>query len=161
MASPDTPPRPALKVWMLDVVKKLGNNSTTFVELYSIISTFKQKLAQRKDDQFYGYLTKVKLQHLLSHDADRAEADLTAFLNTESYIEKWFDFSEDNWLFSLQPLSLNHGKLSFSDTERIINKLNLIQKVSMANKWSDSRNRCSVELIRSELLITFNFEQSC
>ncbi|GAA6093749.1 uncharacterized protein LOC113746684 [Tachysurus ichikawai] len=125
-------------------------------------------------------------------------------------------------------LSLNHGKLSFSDTERIINKLNLIQKVSMdelydecttansilkglrdsaedewkskdvaarwvalfqvanmlsiishilsipaytgyverifsrmANKWSDSRNRCSVELIRSELLITFSFEQSC
>lgn len=31
----------------------------------------------------------------------------------------------------------------------------------MTNQWSDSRNRCSVELIRSELLITLNFEQSC
>ncbi|CAL8282878.1 unnamed protein product [Gadus morhua 'NCC'] len=31
----------------------------------------------------------------------------------------------------------------------------------MANKWSDCRNRCSTELMRSELLITLNFEQSC
>eukprot|EP00064_Thunnus_orientalis_P005092 superscaffoldBa00000486_g5105 len=30
----------------------------------------------------------------------------------------------------------------------------------MANKWRDKRNRCSVELMRSELLITLNFEQS-
>ena len=31
----------------------------------------------------------------------------------------------------------------------------------MAYKWSDSRNRCSVELMKSELLISLNFEQSC
>ncbi|CAL8370051.1 unnamed protein product [Gadus morhua 'NCC'] len=31
----------------------------------------------------------------------------------------------------------------------------------MANKWSDCRNRCSTELMRSEFLITLNFEQSC
>ena len=31
----------------------------------------------------------------------------------------------------------------------------------MANKWSDCRNRCSTELMRSELLITLNFKQSC
>ncbi|CAL8235477.1 unnamed protein product [Boreogadus saida] len=30
-----------------------------------------------------------------------------------------------------------------------------------ANKWSDCRNRGSTELMRSELLITLNFEQSC
>lgn len=29
----------------------------------------------------------------------------------------------------------------------------------MASKWSDCRNRCSVELMRSELLVTLNFEQ--
>ncbi|GAA6095138.1 uncharacterized protein LOC113746684 [Tachysurus ichikawai] len=109
------------------------------------MSTFKQKLAQRRDDQFYGYLTKVKLQHLLPHYADRARADFTAFLNTAiSYIEKWFDFSEDNWLFSRQPLSLNHGKLSFSDTERIINKLNLIQKVSMDELYDECTTANSI-----------------
>lgn len=68
-----------------DVVKKLESDSTTCVELYSTVSTFKQKLTQRRDDQFYGYLTKVKLQHLLPHDADRARADFTAFLNTASH----------------------------------------------------------------------------
>ncbi|KAF0039031.1 hypothetical protein F2P81_009515 [Scophthalmus maximus] len=135
------------------------------------------------------------------------------------------------WLFSMQPLSMHHGMLSFSHTERVANKLNLIQKVNMDelydecttantilkglrggtedewkskdvaarwvalfkvadlpnilsiishilnipastgyverifsrmnNKLSDSRNRCPVELMRSELLITLNFEQSC
>ena len=89
------------------VVKKLESDATTCVELYSIMDDFKQKLTQRRDDQFYGYLTKVKLQHLLPQDANIARTDFTAFLNTAiSYVEKWFNFSEDNWLFSLQPLSL-------------------------------------------------------
>ena len=29
------------------------------------------------------------------------------------------------------------------------------------NKWSDTRNRCSVELIKCELIVALNFEQSC
>jgi len=128
-----------------DVVKKLENDSTTCVELYSIMSTFKQKLTQRRDDQFYGYLPKVKLQHLLPHDADRARRDFTEFLNTAiSYIEKWFDFSEDNWLFSLQPLSLHHGMLSFSDTEMITNKLNLVHKVSMDELYDECTTANSI-----------------
>lgn len=147
-----------------------------------------------------------------------------------SYVDKWFDFSENNWLFSLQPLSLQHGMVTFNNIERVIGKFNLIHKVNMelydecttantilnglkedaedqwkskdvaakwvaifqatdlpnmrsiishilsipastgcvgrifsrmASKWSDCRNRCSLELMRSELLITLNFEQSC
>lgn len=31
----------------------------------------------------------------------------------------------------------------------------------MKNKWSDVRNRCSVELIKSELIVTLNYEKSC
>ena len=31
----------------------------------------------------------------------------------------------------------------------------------MANKWSDSRNRCSTELIKNELLVTVNCDLSC
>ena len=213
-----------------EVVKKLESNATTCVELYSIMDNFKQKLTQRRDDQFYGYLTKVKLQHLPPQDVNMARTDFTAFLNTAiSYVEKWFSFSEDNWLFSLQPLSLDHGTLTFNDMEKVANKLNLIHKIQMdelydecttvntilkrlredaewktkgvaarwmsvlqgvdlpnmlsiishilsipastgyverifsrmTKKWSDSRNRCSVELMRSELRITLNFEQSC
>lgn len=31
----------------------------------------------------------------------------------------------------------------------------------MQNKWSETRNRCSVELIKSELMVTLNFEERC
>lgn len=212
-----------------EVVKKLESNATTCVELYSIMDNFKQKLTQRRDDQFYGYLTRVKLQHLPPQDANMARTEFTAFLNTAiSYVVKWFNFSEDNWLFSLQPLSLDHNTLTFNDLEKVVIKLNLINKINMdelydecttsnvilkksrdaewktkdvaarwmsvlqgadlpnmlviishilsipastgyverifsrmTNKWSDTRNRCSVDLMRSELLITLNFEQSC
>ncbi|KAK1891437.1 Pre-mRNA-splicing factor CLF1 [Dissostichus eleginoides] len=215
-----------------EVVKSLESNRTTCVELYSIMDEFRQKLIQRRDDQFYGYLTRQKLQRLLPHDAHMARAEFTAFLNTAiSYVEKWFDFSEENWLFSLQPLLLQHGNLTFNQIEKVATKLNLINKLKMnelydecttantilrrlreeysdawkskgvaarwmavfkevdvpnmlsimrhilsipastgyverifsrmTNKWSDCRSRCSVELIRSELLITLNFEQTC
>lgn len=92
----------------------------------SYIHHFKQKLTQRRDDRFYGYLTKVKLQRLLPHDADVAKADFTAFLITEpSYVEKWFNFSEDTWLFSRQPLSPS------VILRAVTTKLNLIHKVNM------------------------------
>ncbi|KAK1874558.1 Pre-mRNA-splicing factor CLF1 [Dissostichus eleginoides] len=215
-----------------EVVKSLESNRTTCVELYSIMDEFRQKLIQRRDNLFYGYLTRQKLQRLLPHDAHMARAEFTAFLNTAiSYVEKWFDFSEENWLFSLQPLLLQHGNLTFNQIEKVATKLNLINKLKMnelydecttantilrrlreeysdawkskgvaarwmavfkevdvpnmlsimrhilsipastgyverifsrmTNKWSDCRSRCSVELIRSELLITLNFEQTC
>lgn len=121
-----------------EVVKKLESNSTTCVELYSIMDDFKQKLTQRQADQFYGYLTKLKLQCLLPHDANKARADFTAFLKTAiSYVEKWFDFSENNWLFSLQPLSLQHGMVTFNNIERVIGKLNLIHKVNMDQLYDE------------------------
>ena len=121
-----------------EVVKKLESNETTCVELYSIMDNFKQKLTQRRDDQFYGYLTKVKLQRLHPCNADMARADFTAFLHTAlSCVEKWFNFSEDNWLFSLQPLSLHHGTMTFSDIERVTTKLNLIHKVNMDELYDE------------------------
>ena len=71
-----------------EFVKKLESNATTCVELYSIMDDFKGKLAQRRDDQFYGYLTKLKLQKLLPPDVNRASTDFTAFLNTAiGYVE--------------------------------------------------------------------------
>ena len=213
-----------------EVVKKLESNETTCVELYSVMDDFKEKLTQRRDEQFYGYLTKVKLQKLLPPDANRAVTEFTAFLNTAiGYVEKWFNFSEENWLFSLQPLSLHNDKLTFTDLEKVAIKLNLVNKLNMdelydecttvnrihqrlrgedewksqgvaakwmdilkdanlpnmmsiishimsipastgyverifsrmTHKWTDTRNRCSVELMRSELLVTLNFEHSC
>ena len=41
---------------LFEEVVKLESDSANCVELYSILATFKQKLTQRRDDQFYGYL---------------------------------------------------------------------------------------------------------
>ncbi|MEQ2167431.1 hypothetical protein GOODEAATRI_004158 [Goodea atripinnis] len=103
-----------------EVVEKLESDETTCVEFYFITDNFKQKLTERQDDRFYGYLTKVKRQRLLPHEAGMAKADFTAV----SYVEKRLNFSE-------QPLSLRHGTWTFSDIERVGTKLNLIHKVSM------------------------------
>ncbi|KAJ8352127.1 hypothetical protein SKAU_G00236030 [Synaphobranchus kaupii] len=116
------------------VVKKLEASATTCVELYPIMHSFSAKLKQRRDDQFYGYLTKTKLQHLSPVDAGKAREELidTAL----RYIEKWFDFSESNWLHCLPPLSL-HDKLTFNDLGKICNKLHLMARVNMDDLYDD------------------------
>ncbi|KAL3976494.1 toll-like receptor 1 [Sarotherodon galilaeus] len=219
-----------------EVVKKLEKNVTTSVDLYSIMECFLKRLIQRRDDGFYGYLTRQKLQRLSPSDADGARQEFTAFLDTAiSYVRKWFDFSEENWLFHLQPLSLASGKISFDDMEKVIERLHLAGRLNismdelyeecvtatsllehltkehqdkekwqskgtaekwmqilqaadlpniqavvsfvlsipsstgfeerifslMNNKWTDVRNKCSTELIRSELIVSLNYDMSC
>lgn len=110
-----------------EVVKKLERNLTTAVDLYAIMESFLRGLKQRRDDEFYGYLTKRRLQRLIPSDADVARQEFKAFLNHAiDYLEKWFDYSDKNWLFNLQPLSLTSGKISFDDLEKIIEQLRLV-----------------------------------
>ncbi|KAL4008598.1 hypothetical protein ACER0C_002450 [Sarotherodon galilaeus] len=201
-----------------EVVKKLEKNVTTSVDLYSIMECFLKRLIQRRDDGFYRYLTRQKLQRLSPSDADGARQEFTAFLDTAiSYVRQWFDFSKENWLFHLQPLSLASGNISFDDMEKIIEQLHLAGRLNismdelyeecvtatsllehitkehqekekwqskgtaekwmeilqaadlpnplifslMKNKWTDVRNKCSTELIRSELIVSLNYDMSC
>ena len=112
-----------------EVVKTLERDVTTSADLYAIMDSFLKRLIQRRGDSFYGYLTRRKLQLLNASDADLAREEFTAFLNTAiGYVEKWFRFSEDNWLFHLQPLSLTTGKITYDDIEKIAEKLNLVSR---------------------------------
>ena len=57
---------------------------------------FRDKLVQRKD-RFYGYLTKVRLEQISASEANIAKANFQVFLSTaNTYVEKWFNFSDDN-----------------------------------------------------------------
>ena len=212
-----------------EVVKKLERNDTTVIELYPIMKEFRDKLVQRRKDRFYGYPTKVRLEQISVSEANTAKADFQAFLSTATtYIEKWFDFSDGNWLSSLYPFSLK-AEIVFSDVQEVIEKLNMISRLNinmdelydeltvinaaverqrkesdwkfkdsvtkwmvlfqtcdlpnmlsvmsyvlsvpsstgyverifsiMQSKWSETRNRCSIELIKSELMVTLNFEE--
>lgn len=95
--------------------------------------SFLRKLCLRRDDGFYGYLTKQKLQYLSPSDADVAREEFTAFLNTAiTYIQKWFDFSEDNWLFHLLPLSLSSGRISYYDMDKVTERLYLVGRLNIS-----------------------------
>ena len=47
-----------------EVVKKLERDATTSADLYAIMDSFLRRLIKRRDDKFYGFLTRQKLQHL-------------------------------------------------------------------------------------------------
>ena len=84
-----------------EVVKKLERDATTSADLYAIMDSFLRRLIQRRDDKFYGYLTRQQLLHLNAAEANLAREEFTAFLNTAiSYVQKWFTLSEENWHFS-------------------------------------------------------------
>ena len=213
-----------------EVVKKLEGKDTTCVDVVPIMMSFKDKMTKRREDGLYGYLTRVKLQRLSATEQNTSRSEFNEFFNTAiRYVEKWFNFSEENWLFSLQPLSLQ-GRLTFNDFQKVTEKLNLLRKLNIhldelydecttanstlvrlreddrwkdkdtaakwmavfqaadlpnmlsvisyilsipastgyverifsriVNKWSDSRKRCCVELMGSELLFTLNIDQS-
>ena len=67
------------------------------------------------------------------------------------------------WMSVLQGVDLPNMLSIISHILSIPASTGYVERIfsRMTNKWSDSRNRCSVELMRSELLITLNFEQSC
>ena len=112
-----------------EVVKKLERDATTSADLYAIMDSFLRRLIKRRDDKFYGYLTRQKLQRLNASEANLAREEFTAFLNTAiSYVQKWFTLSEENWLFHLQPLCLTSGKISYDDMEKITEKLHLVAR---------------------------------
>ncbi|ROL52056.1 Protocadherin Fat 4 [Anabarilius grahami] len=69
-----------------EVVKKLERNDTTSADLYAIMHSFLTKLSQRRDEGFYGYLTKQKLQRLSPSDADVARQEFTALLKHCHYL---------------------------------------------------------------------------
>ncbi|CAL8282709.1 unnamed protein product [Gadus morhua 'NCC'] len=59
--------------------------------------------------------------------------EFTAFLDTAiGYVRKWFNFSDDNWHFHVQPLCLTSGKISYDDMEKIIEKLHLVDRLNLS-----------------------------
>uniref|UniRef100_H3AK16 HAT C-terminal dimerisation domain-containing protein n=1 Tax=Latimeria chalumnae TaxID=7897 RepID=H3AK16_LATCH len=219
-----------------EAIKKLERNDTTAPELYRSMKCLKDKLNQRKEDEYYklnqrkedeyyGYLTKQKMTGLSPMEADTAKKEFKEFLNCAIvYLDKWFNFSE--------PLSLHTAsQISYTDMENVVQRLNLIKWLQlhmdnmydefpafkqilhelekaedwkqstplkwktvfeatdtlpnmlsvlsfvlsipatigyvehifshMQNKWYDNCNRCSTELIKSELLVSLNFDLSC
>jgi len=69
----------------------------------------------------------------------------------------------EKWMEILQAADLSNILSVVSFVLSIPSSTGYVERVfsAMKNKWSDVRNKCSVGLIKSELIITLNYEMSC
>lgn len=219
-------------------VLQLEGSGTTACEVYSVFHNLRQQLLSRKNQEFFGYEVAKRLKNsdtLDKRQCNSVKTDFKDFLTYAiSYLEKWFDFSEDSWLKSISCVALHGNSFpSYEDFTNIFEKLSLgsildinmdqlfeevvlirdnwnvivkspqflqlnkpcdkwlfifkseimlpnIFKIisylfsipassafcervfSVVNiKWREERNRCSIDLIKNELLIYFNVNKTC
>ncbi|KAL4153087.1 hypothetical protein QTP88_000920 [Uroleucon formosanum] len=124
--------------------------------------------------------------------------DFLNFLNNAiNYLNKWFDFSDLNWLKQVKCVNLS-SELKYSELLNLISELKLENKLFLnmnelydecnrinemlpllkepnsnsCNKWQiflqhqvtvreNERNKCRLELIKYELIITLNAKETC
>lgn len=101
----------------------LENSATSIAEVYDIMQSLRYKLQQRKCDNFFGFavhqaMNKIDKEKKVSYETDF----LQFYTRSISYLEKWFNFSEQsNFLFLIRPLALKHDcKLDFNALLKII-----------------------------------------
>lgn len=130
-------------------VKCLEGNFITILDVYNIMNTLKKELTQRKEDLFFGYETKKKIKELELSSPELTNKIYTNFLlfidKALCYLEKWFNFSNTNWLFSLNNFNLK-TEMKYEHFVNIIEALNL-QKLNI-----DMDNLYSEILVMNELL---------
>ncbi|KAJ4929715.1 hypothetical protein JOQ06_018737, partial [Pogonophryne albipinna] len=173
-----------------DVVLLLEREDGTVCELYDMMLTLKTKLQQRQIDSFFGMETIAILQQFPDQKAAAIKHDLSKFYQAAlNYLEKWYDFTDNNYQKNVASLALK-SKFTFShlcdavEVLQIRGKLDMdelydeycvtlpshipitnasVERVFslMTAAWTDQRNRCSVELIKSEIQVKTNFEYSC
>lgn len=105
--------------------KTLQNEATVASQLYDVMTKFVKQLENRLNDQFYGAFTNRALKQLDENTRRDMKNQFKLFLETAiNYCKKWFNFSEDNPLFIIKPISLEN-ELCFDDLTTIVEKLKL------------------------------------
>lgn len=105
--------------------KTLQNEATVASQLYDVMTKFVKQLENRLNDQFYGAFTNRALKQLDENARRDMKNQFNLFLETAiNYCKKWFNFSEDNPLFIIKPISLEN-ELCFDDLTTIVEKLKL------------------------------------
>lgn len=212
-----------------ELVKKLEEANLCITDVYEEVRKFRAKIMRRKEDEFFGFKTKQMMDKQLPKDRKvLAKNFVTFYGNIISYLDKWFDVSEDNIMTKLKPIGL-YEELTFPHLQAVVSALGMSESVDMDqlyeeyceskeeidkarieqtssveakwiqvfqtvgkeklsnmflivsyvlsipgsnafverifslmnHKWSDCRNRCSVELMKSELQVTVNCTLSC
>lgn len=122
-------------------VKCLEGNFITILDVYNIMNTLKKELIKRKEDLFFGYETRKKIKELELLSPELTNKIYTNFLlfidKSLCYLDKWFNFNNTNWLFSLSNFNLK-TQIKYEHFVNIIELLNLQKlKINMDNLYSE------------------------
>lgn len=112
-------------------IKCLEGNCITILDIYGIMVNLKDGLTQRKQDLYFGYETGKKIKRLSSPELTRKiHTNFLLFIDKAlEYLNKWFDFDNTNWLFTLNNINLR-SNIQFDTFVNIIESLNL-QKLNV------------------------------
>lgn len=125
------------------IIKRLEGNSVTILDVYSIMDNLKNELEERKNDKYFGYESRIRLQRIEKSSPERVNTiinNFSLFIDMSiNYLRKWFDFSEDNWLSVLPNISLKN-EVEFNHFETVITKAKLRDRlnIKMDDLYSES-----------------------
>lgn len=103
-----------------------GYYKKSVVLIYDAMKSLKKSLKIRIKDKFFGFHTNQLIETSLNKN--KLINDFLNFLNNAiNYLNKWFDFSDTNWLKKVNGIDLS-CELRYSEV------LNLISELKLENK---------------------------
>lgn len=100
---------------------KLEGNKVSILDIYELMNNLKNELETRIADNHFGFKTNCRLKKFT--DAEKAKRIKNNFIavlvKALAYLNKWFDFSEDNWLSLLKCVNLK-SPLKYDSFEAIV-----------------------------------------
>lgn len=120
-----------------DSVLEVEGNETTVCELFNVMTNIKLKLEQRLKDHFFGFETSTILQKFPTTQATAIENDLLNFYDKAvTYLNKWFDFSDQNYLKHISCLAVNR-EFSFQELCGAAEALNMSKQLDMDQLYDE------------------------
>lgn len=105
--------------------KRLQNMDTSATELYEIMDSLKTNLTERLEQQFFGAHFISCCQHLKANKYEKFKKVFGLFfVNVNTYLSKWFNFSDDNIFKVIECLKLNN-EISYNDLMKVVKTLQL------------------------------------
>jgi hypothetical protein len=101
-----------------------GDEASSVTEVYDVMSLLKSKLQNRRDEAYFGDACMAMMEQLeeldASHQTTLFKTEFTAFYDTAiSYLNKWFDYSEESFLHQAAGLSLKSEFPSFNQLKKL------------------------------------------
>ena len=120
-----------------DTILTLEGDSVVIADTWDVMCNLRQKLVDRFRDKYFGWEASELLKNQTASQSSRIEKDFTQFISRSlTYLEKWFDFSENNYIFHLKPL-INPSQITFNQLRDIAEKLGVNRLLDMDSLYEE------------------------